>query len=138
MPKYFNKKAGSHEDNRLKICVWCFKKENRCKTSKFVEIIPRGKIELLINVHISYDATAQKHLPRAICNGCLRNLYRWKNETSDDVKKPDFSYFDELKKSRSANQLPCKCTICREVKTPIINKFLVKVSNGKISIRKTN
>ena len=96
------KKAGSHENNRLKVCVWCFKKENRCKTSKFVEIIPQRKIEVMINAHISYNAAAQKQLPKAICNGCLRNLYRFNKETLHDIKKPDFSRFHELKKSRSA------------------------------------
>ncbi|KAJ6637216.1 Protein doublesex [Pseudolycoriella hygida] len=121
MSKVFSKKAGSHEENRAKVCLWCFKKANRCGTRKFVKIMPNGNIENLINLHITYTVLNQ-HLPSAICSTCLRNLYKVKNGTTLNIELPDFSKLIAPVKTREAIKLPCNCTMCRLVKAPLILK----------------
>lgn len=129
MAKYFSKKAGKHEENRGKVCLWCFKKANRCKNDKFVKITSEGKVEQMINKYVSYNAADDRHLPNAVCNGCRRNLYRMKDGTLnvDDIDRPDFSRFRLLVAARSTSQIvACSCTICSMIKEPLIKKLSSK------------
>lgn len=108
------KNAGSHNDNRNKVCVICFGKNSRCDKSKYVQIIPQGKIENMMQNHFEYQASDDR-LPNAICGKCRRNLYR-----KGDIVPPNLSEFLAMKYTRSMKQLPCKCKICEIVRKPII------------------
>lgn len=113
------KNAGSHNDNRNKVCVICFGKNSRCNKSKFVPIIPQGKIENMIQNYFEYEASNER-LPNAICGKCLRKLYR-----SEDIVPPNLSDFKAMIFTRPVKKvqdqlLPCKCRLCQIVRQPII------------------
>lgn len=115
----YKKKAGTHDENRGKVCLICLKKESRCN-NKFKKIYSKGKIEGMVNSIFKYSAY-DEHLPNALCTACYRNLYRAKDGTRNTIELPDLSQFNRMKYSTGTpSQLSCQCKICNMVREPLI------------------
>ncbi|KAJ6648438.1 hypothetical protein Bhyg_03666 [Pseudolycoriella hygida] len=111
--KNLTKTAGTHSENRYKLCILCLKTNSRSK-NRFTKIIVRGKVEAMIKKLFDYNA-CDEHLPCAICSGCLRNLYR--SENRGDITLPDLSIFPVLPATTSTKKTKCKCQICEMTRT---------------------
>lgn len=97
------KEFESHEENRDKVCLFCFKVKGRTTKTTFTKILPSGKLELLINTYFPYSVTRDDFLPKSVCSGCLREVYR------KNISKPDVTQFPFSKTTRSSGRVLCIC-----------------------------
>lgn len=72
MYKKDSKEAIDHEENRGKICLLCLIVDTRYNRCKFTNILPEGAIEKKIKKLFEYNVSTDEHLPKALCNGCLK------------------------------------------------------------------
>lgn len=110
------KNAATHDANRSKLCLLCFKKASRSVKTKFYKIVSNGKLEAIIKSLFDYNAS-DTHLPNAICAGCFRKLYRFKNGLLKKIKLPDLSQFHIME--RRSNMIICQCPLCKIVRRPL-------------------
>ena len=106
--------AGTHDENRSKICLFCLKKRGRSRKNEIRKIVKNGPVELLIIKDIfEYDAS-DKNLPNGICKTCLNKLYATKGKTKKLLKKPEWCFHYKTINTRSSDgSLKCDCLICK-------------------------
>lgn len=123
------KNASTHDKNRSKLCLFCFKKANPKAINNFIKVYPNSKLDATIKGLFEYNAS-NHHLPNAVCAGCLRNLYRFKKNCTK--KLPNLYQFQKLKNTRSTNPSTCFCQICKVFRKPLFEH----TEKGKIVARK--
>jgi hypothetical protein len=120
--------AGTHEENRRRICLLCFG-----KTKTMIEI--RGILQIEVSNIFEYDVSNER-LPVVLCTGCKRNIYRIKNGTEKNVLLPtNISDIRPIRRSTRSNvTLQCNCYICELARMPRIGNFS---KNGVLPPRKS-
>lgn len=131
--------AGTHDENRGKICLFCLKKQGRNGKSVIVKIIKNGKIEPLVQLIFDYDAD-DKCLPNGVCKTCLHKLYtsKEKNERLLEAPKVSFNY-KSIETRQCEKELSCNCLICQLARKQPINiakkaesKLLSKLTDSQV------
>lgn len=106
----------THDENRLKVCLFCLRRDSRRNKHKFVKIIPYGKLENIINKHFRYSAL-DKRLPNAVCDSCRQKLYRIKNGSLEIIALPNLKQFHQKQISSRGRPIPsndiCECKLCQ-------------------------
>lgn len=113
----------THNENRIKICLFCLKKK---KPMHKIEGTLQKNIEAIIN----YDKTDDR-LPAAVCVACKIIVYRSLKLEKEEIKitLPDYSKFQSLRKNtRSENSKLCSCNLCELVRNPGSFNFVKKQS----------
>lgn len=119
--------AGTHEENRFKVCLLCFG-----KTKVMIKI--GGNLQNLVEAIFQYDKSDGR-LPVVLCSGCKRDIYRVKNGTHKDIRLPDISKISVLKRfTRSNASALCNCHVCIVARTPKAGNF---AKNGILPKRKS-
>lgn len=110
-------KAGTHAENRFKICLLCFGK------SKVMVKIDRKLKDLVMN-NVEYDCSDER-LPAAVCINCKKNLYQIKKNSENKAKLPIFSDLESLRKmnTRLSSKSLCDCYICQLVRSSVPTNF---------------
>lgn len=120
-------KPRTHDENRGKVCLLCLRKDTRISRLKYSKILPKGKLESMINKHVKYNALDNR-LPNAICDVCRRKLYRIEKGSIENVNIPNLKQFFVKKiYTRTTQQKPnklCDCKLCQ-----IANASLIESSN---------
>lgn len=120
--------AGSHSENRMRICLFCLKKKG-----KMIKI--DGALRTKIENVIEYDHEDNR-LPSVVCSACKINVYRCVNNINNktSIKLPDYSHFRSIhKNTRSKSAKLCECSLCQLVRKPGHPNFLksIQVSGKK-------
>lgn len=120
-------KACTHDENRQKVCFLCFKKQNKMFVIKNTL---KSHMEKLVDNYVD-----DERFPASLCNSCKRNIYRAASGEME-IKSPDLSIFQPLKKStRLNNNVNCDCKVCeigRSQPINISNKTPKNTVSGKI------
>ena len=107
---FFSKShAGTHEDNRLKICLFCRKKK------KNLTKLENALIQKL-KENTKYDQS-DKRLPRATCSMCLINFYK-ALKIKKSIELPDYSNvnYREINTRLQESQKICQCLLCDQAR----------------------
>lgn len=103
------KKAGTHEENRYKLCLICLKK------SKVIIEVKGAIKEKIVALCSEYDPNDER-LPAALCTVCKIKVYRLFKEKKKSIKLKlsDYSKFVPLRKNtRETINLKCQCSLCK-------------------------
>lgn len=103
--------ASSHEENRTRVCLFCFKvnslKNSRTKTRNITTA--NGKFEKLVQALLPNYNISRMELLSGICNTCYTKLYNSKNS----LHLPDLTRFKPMKiNTRSFISNKCMCALC--------------------------
>lgn len=119
--------AATHDENRLKMCLFCLKKKNK--------MIPiSGVLKENIEKLVTYDECDER-LPSVVCDACRILIYREiKKELSlRTLKLRDYSNFKVMDpNTRSKIDKTCECTLCDLSRKPGHENFLVNPVNKKL------
>lgn len=111
-------KAGSHEENRNRICLLCFG-----KTKKMYPV--KGMVKDLLENHLVYDENDER-LPCVVCTTCYNNLYQVKNGEEQIARLPNFADLKILQRSTRSNvNVTCQCHICELARKPKVGNFAI-------------
>lgn len=119
MASYVTKKAATHEENRLKLCLLCKKKR-----PSMIKL--QAAIISKLQKNSDYNPQDPK-LPAAICNTCKIKCYK-ASKTGDNIVLPDYSDFTKRVK-RSGFQ--CGCCLCSLIRHGFPNKSKIASDNVK-------
>ena len=99
-----NPREESHNKNRMKVCVVCYRKGKRSLSSKDIEAVR----EYVIN---GYDVN-NRYFPGALCNGCYLLLNKKRNGLSVTLPVVERSGIMMTSTLRSSSSQTCPCKIC--------------------------
>lgn len=93
MARLSYKKAGTHEQNRYRLCLICLK-----KAQVLIEV--KGVLKTKILNLLSGYNTNDERLPAVVCASCKLKVYRSSNNNCDEekykLKLPDYCEFMPL------------------------------------------
>jgi hypothetical protein len=120
--------AGSHSENRMRICLFCLKKKQ-----KMIKI--DGALRKKIENVIQYNHEDNR-LPSVVCSACKINVHRCVNNSNNktSINLPDYSHFRPIhKNTRLKSAKICDCNLCELVRYPGHHNFLksIQVSGKK-------
>lgn len=101
--------ARTHDDNRLTICLLCFR---RTKTMFVIKKQLKVDIEKLFPNYVDDNC-----IPGALCSSCKRDVYRVKSGEKENIIFPDMSKFTRYK-TKSQNNSQCQCQVCELARKP--------------------
>ena len=119
-------KKNTHNENRCKVCLLCFRK------SKTVKIINDKEREIIEEHIISGLCSSDNRLPVSICKSCVFVCHKFsKGDFSSSIKLFDFSRLKVYTRSSLLHDsTDCKCLVCEIARcTPFNSKENACVTN---------
>lgn len=129
-----SKKAGTHEQNRYRMCFVCQEKPKN--PTKIDGVVKKRLEDRFKNINI-----LDCRFPAVICNACRMALIRAEKQKSsaNDLNLPDYSSFMPLKKNkRYGGKKNCDCSLCLIVRSryQIVPKYIATKTKIKSNKKK--
>ena len=93
----------THDENRLKDCVLCFRKGKQMFSLK---LKLKSDFEKIYTNYVD-----DNNIPRSLCSTCKRDISRTKQNNKPKRELPDFSMLIKIQ-TRSRDGVNCDCKVC--------------------------